>query len=79
MRLTYWFGKEDEEEPFDLEIDDNDVLALAKEHLNALDKDELIDFILDNTKITDLYDCLEEELMDEYEHLARELWREKNE
>lgn len=74
--LNYYFGKEDEEDLFELDITPDMLRDSVRDMLVQLSQAELIDFIIDNIPDDMLFDIFEYDLQEEYESLAYEIYKE---
>ena len=74
--LNYYFGKEDEEDLFELEITPAMLRDSVRDMLVQLSQAELIDFVIDNIPDDMLFDIFEYDLQEEYEPMAYEIYKE---
>ena len=74
--LNYCFGKEDEEDLFELEITPVMLRDSVRDMLVQLSQAELIDFVIDNIPDDMLFDIFEYDLQEEYEPMAYEIYKE---
>lgn len=74
--INYYFGKEDEEDLFELEITPAMLRDSVRDMLVQLSQAELIDFVVDNIPDDMLFDIFEYDLKEEYEILAYEIYKE---
>lgn len=74
--INYYFGKEDEEDLFELEITPAMLRDSVRDMLVQLSQAELIDFVIDNIPDDMLFDIFEYDLQEEYESLAYEIYKE---
>lgn len=74
--ISYYFGKEDEEDLFELEITPAMLRDSVRDMLVQLSQAELIDFVIDNIPDDMLFDIFEYDLQEEYENLAYEIYKE---
>ena len=74
--ISYYFGKEDEEELFELEITPAMLRDSVRDMLVQLSQAELIDFVIDNIPDDMLFDIFEDDLKEKYEILAYEIYKE---
>ena len=73
MRLKYYFGK-DEDELVEIECTTEMLVDTARNKLDDLTKEELIDIIMDCVPYDELFDMFEEELTDEYHDIALDVY-----
>lgn len=74
--IRYYFGKEDKEDLFELEITPAMLRDSVRDMLVQLSQAELIDFVIDNIPDDMLFDIFEYDLQEEYEPMAYEIYKE---
>ena len=61
----------------EIECSNEMIRDCARENLVTMSQSELIDFIIDNVPDDDLFDLFFEELREDNDAVAREIWRER--
>lgn len=73
MWLKYYFGKY-EDELVEIECTTEMLVDTARNKLDDLTKEELIDIIMDCVPYDELFDMFEEDLTDEYYDIALDIY-----
>ena len=73
MWINYYFGEED---LFELEITPDMLRDSIRDMLVQLSQSELIDFVIDNIPDDMLFDIFKDDLKEEYEYLAYDIYKE---